>query len=342
MTCYQQNHRLQIYKIYYILGKDTKVFEDVNIDVFAPSFNTLAQLGTDPKNSLKSRAKSKFFGDALSIRLADVSGTILKKSYWNSYYCNKILEQRDGKITARYCNNRWCTVCNRIRIAKLVNGYKTPLAALVNPQFVTLTVPNCSGCCLRETIIGMQDVFKAILETIKRRRQRGTASYQIVGMRKIECTFNAIRGDYHPHFHLIVQGYDAASELLTQWLARFPSTSVKAQDIRPVAEGSEIELFKYFTKIVTKTGKGDYRIFVKELDVMFTAMAGLRVFQPIGLKKEISEDIDALQSQLIDGLADDGYLEWHVQDWYYINGGECLTSYEPSDGMKTLVTSFVT
>ncbi len=323
------------------MGKDTKVFEDVNIDVFASPLDTLAQLGTDTKNSLKSRAKSKFFSDALSVKLADVSGTVLKKSYWNTYYCNKILEQRDDRITGRYCNNRWCAVCNRIRIAKLANGYKVPLAALINPQFVTLTVPNCSGCCLRETIIEMQGVFKAISETIKRRRQRGSISYQIVGIRKIECTYNAIRGDYHPHFHLIVEGHAAASELLSQWLLRFPTSSFKAQDIRPVVEGSEIELFKYFTKIVTKTGKGDYRIFVKELDVMFTAMVGLRVFQPIGLKKDISEDIDVLQSQLINGLEDDGYLEWHKQDWYYMNSGECLTSYEPSDEMKALVTSFV-
>jgi hypothetical protein len=323
------------------LSKDTSVFENVNIDVFDPTLDTLAQLGTDTKKSLRNRAKSKFFSDALSVKLGSISDTVLNKSYWNTYYCNKILEQQNGRITARYCNNRWCTVCNRIRIAKLTNGYRLPLAALINPQFVTLTVPNCSGDCLRETIIAMQGIFKAISETIKRRRQRGLISYQIVGIRKIECTFNAIRGDYHPHFHLIVEGYPAAFELLSQWLARFPAASANAQDIRPVTEGSEIELFKYFTKIVTKTGSGDYRIFVKELDVMFTAMVGLRVFQPIGLKKDVCEDIDSLQSQFIDGIEDDGYLEWHKKDWYYLDSGECLTSYEPSDSMKSLVTSFV-
>ena len=323
------------------MSKDTTVFEDVNTDVFAPNLDTLAQLGTDTKKSLKNRAKSKFFSDALAIKLADVSGTVLKKSYWNTYYCNKILEQRECKITSRYCNNRWCAVCNRIRIAKLANGYKSPLAALINPQFVTLTVPNCSADVLRERIIEMQSVFKAISETIKRRRQRGSISYQIVGIRKIECTFNAFRGDYHPHFHLIVEGYPAAFELLSQWLVRFPSTSLKAQDIRPVTAGSELELFKYFTKIVTKTGCGDYRIFVKELDVMFTAMVGLRVFQPIGLRKDICEDICDLRSEFIDGLEGDGYLEWYKTDWYYLSSGEGLTSYEPNDAMKTLVRSFV-
>src|ERR1035437_2148495 len=78
---------------------------------------------------LKKRARSKFVANALSLALVDTKSE-LNQSYWNTWHCNETLTQHGNKITARYCNNRWCNTCNRIRTAKLMNGYLPALKKL--------------------------------------------------------------------------------------------------------------------------------------------------------------------------------------------------------------------
>ena len=88
--------------------------------------DTLAQLRTEtpskPPVTLVKRAKAKFLTNGLSFPLIDLNSP-LKKSYWLTWHCTSVLLQEGQKITSRYCNNRWCIVCNRIRTAKLINGY---------------------------------------------------------------------------------------------------------------------------------------------------------------------------------------------------------------------------
>lgn len=316
--------------------------EDARIVHTPLILDTLAQLGTDTRKTLKKRARAKYFTNALSVKLADVKDSSLTKSYWNSYYCNNVLVVDNGTVTGRYCNNRWCSVCNRIRVAKLINGYAKPLQELENRQFVTLTVPNCAASELKATIVEMQMRFKSIMEIMKRRHQRGNIDFQIRGIRKIECTYNPLRDDYHPHFHLIVEGFRCAVVIQSEWLKRYSGTVRQAQNIRRADKNSEIELFKYFAKIVTKTGRGDFKAYTKPLDVIFQSMRGQRVFQPIGISKDIDENIEELNSQLISGLEDcNGYLEWNNEDWFCLDTGEAFTGYEPSESMKSLIKNII-
>ena len=310
------------------------------------SLDTLAQLGTNPKTEpreigfLAKRARAKTFTAPLSVKLASLESD-LKKSYWNSYYCNDSLTQEGNKITGRYCNNRWCSVCNRIRTAKLIVGYTKPLAELADKHFVTLTLPNCKAEELKGVITFMQATCKTIQEFFKKRHQRKSQDWQLVGIRKIECTYNPITSTYHPHFHFLIEGEIAAKELVSEWLKRVPTASSKAQDVRKADVGAEIELFKYFTKMVVKTQKG-YMTFVKPLDVIFVAMQGLRVFQPLGLKKDISEDIETLITEEIAGI-DEKFVKWSwfKNDWIDVSTGECLTGYIPSDAIYNLVKNIV-
>ncbi len=306
------------------------------------SLDTLAQLVTDPKDIgfLGKRARAKTFTAPLSVKLASLNSD-LKKSYWNSYYCNENLRQEGNKITGKYCKNRWCSVCNRIRTAQLIQGYKMPLLELEDKQFVTLTLPNCEAVDLEETIDFMLKTVKTIQDAIKMRHHRGKQDWQLVGIRKLECTYNHKTSTYHPHFHFLIEGQVAARELVNEWLKRVPSASSQAQDVRKANEGAEIELFKYFSKIVTKTEKG-FTTFVQPLDVIFMAMRGRKVFQSIGLKKDVSEDIEDIITEEISGI-EEKFVDWKwfKHDWVDKSTGEVLTGYIPSDSMNRLIDNMI-
>ena len=52
-----------------------------------------------------------------------------------------MLLQEGGKLSAKYCGNRWCLVCNSIRTAKLFAAYGPTLRSWEDAHFVTLTIP---------------------------------------------------------------------------------------------------------------------------------------------------------------------------------------------------------
>jgi diadenosine tetraphosphate (Ap4A) HIT family hydrolase len=222
----------------------------------------------------------------------------LRNSYLNSLSCQSRLIQVNGRICTTYCNYRWCSNCNRIRTAKLINNYSDELRIFIEPQFVTLTPPNCHAEELRKTIKKMQEQLKLIFRDAKERK-----GFKIKAFRKIEVTVNMSRKkagetEMHPHFHLIVQGRALAEFIKNQWLKRMPDTDEKGQKIVAAGAGYEKELFKYFTKMSaskSKTNKLDY-IEVDSLDAVFQAMTRLRVFQPIGFKK-VAEELNPYELQ---------------------------------------------
>jgi plasmid rolling circle replication initiator protein Rep len=212
----------------------------------------------------------------------------------------------------------------------LINGYSKALKELKDPYFLTLTIPNVKDFELKRAIRKMLSAATLINREAKRKLQ----GIPIRMLRKIETTYNKQRIDFHPHFHLIVEGYEVAMFIKTKWLERFPEANEKAQDLRPADDNSIYELFKYFTKIVYKDGTD-----VKALDVIFTAMKNLRTFQPVGIKKVV-EDIEELQT-IIEVLQDveTNYI-YSGSDWYCEQTGEELTGYEPSENVLKIVEGF--
>jgi hypothetical protein len=166
----------------------------------------------------------------------------------------------------------------------------------------------------------------------------------VKGIRKLECTYNQVADTYHPHFHLVVEGTAAAGILVDLWLEAFPAASRKAQDVRPADEGSMIELFKYTTKIVTrhdKEVKGDvttFKICAKALDVIFQALMYKRAFQPMGINKVVSEDVDDIQTEEFP------QLRFATQVWEFVHDlgdyvsqeGELMTGSKAKDHYKVL------
>jgi len=301
--------------------------------------DTLAQLahpnkikgsGSAKKTFLK-RAETKYISNSVALKLADLR-TPFQQSYYNTYHCSETLQQVGKSITSRYCNNRWCLTCNRIRTAKLINGYVGVLSKLEDKQFVTLTVPNVSAEQLPDTLALMAKTFNAI-----RKRFTKYTKTPIVGIRKLEITYNPNRQDFHPHYHFLVSGRNVSELLVSEWLKRFSGTGKVAQDVRQADDKSVMELFKYFTKIVTKE-----QIHIKPLDVIFSSMRGMRVFQPMGIKKDVDENIKELQSERYKDLEDrEVEWTWIDTDWIDRNTGEMLTGYSPSETFQAIVNSTV-
>lgn len=292
------------------------------------SLDTLAQL----RNPLLKRAKSKYFSTFIAKALADKKND-LEQYYRNAYYCNHELTQRGDKITAKYCKTRICNTCNRIRMANLINGYTPVLEKYSDLQFVTLTIPNCSGQDLQATISEMGKKFVKILDRLRKKSIRPD------GLRKLEVTYNAKRGDFHPHYHIVVSGKSTADAILCAWMQLNPLADSKAQDVRSVTIYALKELFKYTAKVVTKIN-GKQTIVIDAVDTIIRSLRSRRIIQPFGeIKKQIAEDIediDELQSDRYDIPHYDFMIWiWRGEDW--VNEyGECLTGYTPSDTIRNL------
>lgn len=282
------------------------------------------------------RAKVKFTQQKLLKALLKL-GSPLSKKYDATIFCSSVLEQDGNKLRSRFCNNRWCNICNRIRTAKLIKGYGAAIESMLDPRFVTLTVPNVSAAELRSEIRRMLSEFRKIQEL--RRKQKKPL---IRGIRKLEVTYNPDLQNFHPHFHFIVEGESSANELIEAWLDRNTTADKRGQDQREAK--NPIELFKYFAKLTSKS-KSDTIIikagkmvrieysYPEALDLVFQAIEGTRIIQPIGGIKYIkgAEDIEDIETiEIIDLDPEEALWIYQDRDWVNVYTGELLTGYEPS------------
>lgn len=336
---------------------DSDILDDVKLQ--ATSENN--------QSALLKRAKRVYLKNALSLGLIDINkakrAILLEdvsdvskmleydkqdkdilRSYWNMYHCAGELTKVGDKITGRYCKNRLCLVCNSIRTAVLVEKYKPVFDSWgENTYFVTLTAKTVDAHELDDRIDGMFRVFKTISNRIRKRASRGK-SEKLEGLRKIECTYNPHSKKYHPHFHLMIKGEKQAKQVLNYWLelGRLEGWEMSrdAQDVRQASKGSEMELFKYFTKIISSKAK-DKSIYLDSLDVIFKAFRGRRVFQNFGFKlpkvekEEISavEDMKSPETENLSQIID--FLEKIESD--HVRTGDLIKEMKGKKGLKELV-----
>lgn len=327
---------------------DTLAQSGTNSEDFA--FDLVSQTSKNDKRNLKKRARRKYFTNNLITSLVDAARqnekSGLKKSYWNSFHCAASLtEDNTGKITGRYCKCRWCMVCNSIRTAQLIRQYRPVFDTWNDVHFVTLTVPNISAYTLPGMLGAMQEAFKRIHERYKKQHQRGQSD-RFKGFRKIECTYNPERNDFHPHYHVFVEGKEMAERLKDDWLREFSIAAQEGQDVRPADESALMELFKYTTKVISgKPGVGDGRkIYADAMDIIFNAMRRKRTFQPFGFEKsdrEIMAEVTAeLEAEATEVTKEQVFAvaEWTFEDADWVNRetGETLADYEPGEGMRDL------
>lgn len=311
--------------------------------------DTLAQLVNVPsaahregtRAKLERRARARYQSLAVATALTEYArqraGTPqgeLEQSYRNTIYCAGVIKQEGGVLTARYCGNRWCLSCNRIRMGKAINTYEAEISSWSEPQMVTTTVQNVGEEALPETIRQMR---KCSVQVVRKLQRDGHA---LKMLRKSECTHSAQREDYHPHHHSVIESLAVAEAYRSAWLDFAPRyglvVDAQGQDVRPLdVESGLTELFKYFSKLTAKTESGGREyVGVEPLDVMFRAMRGVRVYQAYGFKTTADantvEELDAA-TVAISREAEDAVWLWDdgMADWVDVETGECLTGHVP-------------
>lgn len=288
-------------------------------------------------------ARAKWFTRKFVHGLLTVRGSANRNGYFNSLKCAEVMYvNADGHLVSKYCKNRWCLVCNRIRTAQYIDAYKPVISAWSEPRFVTLTVRSPYERDLQDVMAKMQDAFVSCVRSIK------YTGAKFEAVRKIECTHNSKAKTYHPHFHVLVNGAEQAGKLSSLWLERCMARGLyaveSAQDVRPVQDSNKslVEMFKYFTKVLPKKAKNVD--FVAQ-DRIFTAFRGRRVVQNYGLsadatkhlrEKKIAElpsdDLD-LTAQVESGeyrVGSSFCFDDNLSDWIDYSTGELLTWYVPS------------
>jgi hypothetical protein len=147
----------------------------------------------------------------------------------------------------------------------------------------------------------------------------------------------------------VVEGRPQALALLDRWLILHPEANRAAQDIRPCDANSLKELFTYFTKVVVKRPDASApRALapVEALDVMFRAMKGRRVYQPMGFKAAVEPGADenaevgtSGDTQATKRIGEALAWDWiqSATDWVDLDTGELLTGYEPTEALRRLV-----
>jgi hypothetical protein len=272
--------------------------------------------------------------------------TPLRFAYASTARCAAELVQDGTKVQGKYCRQRWCLVCNRIRTAKLIAVYQPEMAMWPDAHFVTLTVPNVQGPQLHATIRTMLAAVRPIARAV-----RHTDGLELRAVRKLETTYSPrVRNcgrDYHPHLHLIVSNGPAADALVRRWLAAFPEANADAQDVsRCDGPKAQRELFKYFTKLTVKGLDGKHTApHPMVLDTIFKAVKGLRTFQTMGFVSRVTVDDDdealELDAGTVSPIKPDsrGRIRWHWigDDWLDYGSGELLSGFTPSDTLRELV-----
>lgn len=279
--------------------------------------------------------KYKAISDHFSMNLALWNpNSPLKKSYDNTYHCNRVKHFNGEKMTSTYCKNRWCYTCNRIRSAININQYSSQINDFQEPIFVTLTRPTCSIEDLQNQIDEMEKAWRALYKySNDKRKEAFKNGIFLKGIRTMECTIRP-NGQYHYHMHMIVDGKANAEWIVREWLKRNPKSSENAQDVRPADKNALAELFKYAIKMTVDLTKSDN---FKRLDALFCILKGKRTLATFGGVKAIKvtdEDFEVesqFEEELVLRFGNEESLwifQKEVFDWINPETGEMLIGEE--------------
>ena len=260
--------------------------------------------------------------------------TPLRYAYARTLQCAGVLRQDGVRVTGKYCGNRWCVVCGRIRTAKQMAAYGPEIASWSDPWFVTLTVPNVTARDLHGTVRALVARLRQCAQNVRRR------GLPFRAVRKLEVTYNVRARNYHPHLHLLVNSEAAGRALLAEWLRAWPEARPSAQDIRRGT--SPMEVLKYAAKLTAKIDGTVTAPPARALDTIFKALRGLRSVQGMGFKVAAGADAAVqdddgtltLDASTPAPLARRAPTEWHwlptLHDWVDLNTGEVLADFTPS------------
>lgn len=229
-------------------------------------------------------------------------GSRLHKAMRRSYYqCYGALHQTEGTLKpTRACKVRGCPQCDSVKMSKVRKTFGAYVASWAR-AFVTLTWPNCAatGEALGESLDRAEVAWKAVRQRLRRAYPDARA------MLVIELTWNPVRGEFHPHFHVVTSSKDAAYLLMHAWLEVMEGTSRSAQSVQDADPSTVRELLKYTFKGV-EGGK------LVPFEIRAEMLKGLHkrhLYRTVGFSRKDAEAYNAQQDQhetCEEGIPDEG------------------------------------
>ena len=299
--------------------------------------NTSNNTNSKAYETLQKRAFSKYYTNQILMPLIDLQNG-RNKSYWNTFWCCKTLEQNnEGKITSKYCKNRWCITCNRIRTAILHNTHKKSLES-VKTKFVTLTSDLTKTCVTKEDLSSAYALMSYTYQIAWRRMKYKYG--KLKALRKFEVTWKEHRGTFHPHYHIILENNtDEAEYLVKQWLELMPNALVNAQSISITTENTFNECFKYLCKMWSKRkNKNTDKIDIvlpyppEKMDNIFEVLKGKRVIRTYNLNDVEIEDFDTDTATIFADEIRSHFTLWNweqeLRTWLDYDTGELRTEWK--------------
>jgi hypothetical protein len=320
---------------------ELRYISDKKTSCNTPRLDTLAQPCIFSKSksieTLEKRAFAKYYTMQILYPLIDLKND-REKMYWNTFHCvNTLEENTDGKIIAKYCKNRWCIVCNKIRTGILHNTHKKSLKG-VKTKFVTLTTDLTKTCFTKEDLDSTYDIMvKAFYKCWRNTKNKFG---KLKALRKSEVTWKLHRGTFHPHFHIIMENNsNEADYLVSQWLKQFPNADPKAQHIGLTDDKVFNETFKYICKMWNTeydSNTGEYKIVLPyppdKMDNIFEVFKGRRIIQTYNLNDIELDDFDDIHATVFtEEIRDYNILwDWNQKErtWIDYNTGELRTQWK--------------
>lgn len=210
-------------------------------------------------NNWKDRKKS-------TLDLADSYKRIGSNKYYRVLDCSTFLEFRLAvnnslKLSnANFCKVRLCPMCSWRRSLKIFGQVSRVMDHVEENYnykyiFLTLTVKNCYGEDLRDTLDLMTKAFNKM-------NQRKAFKQAVKGyFRSLEITYNKENDTYHPHFHMILavnnsyfkdtKYYLSQNNWTELWKSCLKVDYTPVVDVRRIKENKE----KDFGKVVAETAK---------------------------------------------------------------------------------------
>ena len=235
-----------------------------------------------------------------NLQLAESYQRLGSRKYYRVLECSTFLEfgitkQESLKLLhANFCKVRLCPMCAWRRSLKIF-GQVSKVMDQVDKDynfkyiFLTLTVKNCDGDELKDTLNHMTKSFNRL-------NQRKVFKQAVKGyFRALEVTYNRENETYHPHFHMILavnesyftdKNYYLSQNAWTElWQSCLRADYKPIVDVRRLKEnnGKEVaEVAKYTVKsddflIKDTNGKINEQITDKVVQVLDTALHGKRL-----------------------------------------------------------------
>jgi len=335
-------------------GRDLDTLGKFGTENYKLPFEFVAGNGIDANNSesLYRWAKKKFVTINIILPLIDIAkerkNDRLKQALWNTYHCCNELKLVNGRLHGKYCKNRFCSICNGIRKAELINKYLPVIQKWEDPHYMHLTARSCKKEKLSLMINKVLKGFNRIRAKYKKRHQRGNGPL-LIGIKALECNYNPQDKTYNPHIHLLVPNEEIAKNFKKEWLTLWTSdfTSPAGQGIRKVKNREEdlIEVIKYATTIFTEKNKnkkrgsrkkGKHGIYIKAMYNIICAMQNKHTIEAFGFTLPKQKKAESLVLKPVISPVEFTYYP-KIRDWVNDETGEILTGYQPTIQLLSLI-----